>query len=114
MSDEPITQAAVEAEIMRLSALAEQVTHKLAARAREAAAADVAWKVAHAQAYLAADGPAHLREPLAVVACADLYRERRNADAVLLAAQEAGRNVRAQLDGVRSVNSNLRALVVGS
>lgn len=44
---EPIAQVDIEAEILRLSALAEQVTHKLAQRARAAAEADVDYKIAH-------------------------------------------------------------------
>lgn len=110
---EPIPQVQIESEIMRLSGLAEEVTHKLAERAREAAAADVAYKVAHAQALLRADGPQYVRDAQATVDTADQYQARRVAEARLLAAQEAGRNYRAQLDSLRSINANHRALVTG-
>lgn len=107
----PVSQVHIESEILRLSRRAEQVTHQLARAAQEAAEADVAYKVAHAKAYLRAEGPQRIRDAAATVETEDLYRTRRNAEAVLLAAQEAGRNVRAQLDSLRSVNSNLRAAI---
>lgn len=110
---EPIPQVEIENEIMRLSGLAEDVTHKLAERAREAAAADVAYKIAHAQALLRAEGPQYVRDATATVDTADQYQARRIAEARLLAAQEAGRNYRAQLDSLRSINANHRALVTG-
>lgn len=112
MSD-PIPQVQIESEIMRLSALAERVTQKLAERARRAAETDVAYKVAHAKALLLADGPQYVRDAEATVKTETEYREKRAAEALLLAAQEAGRNYRAQLDSLRSINANHRALVTG-
>lgn len=98
---------------MRLSALAEKVTLEMAKRAQASAEADADYKVSHAQAFLKADGPVAEREAVAAIECADLYRDRKIAEAKLLSAEEAGRNYRAQLDSLRSVNSNLRALVTG-
>lgn len=111
MMDDPIPQVRIESEIMRLSALAEDVTHQLAKRARDAAEADVAYKVAHAKALLLAEGPQYVRDAEATVQTEAEYQRRRAAEAVLLSAQEAGRNVRAQLDALRSINANHRALV---
>lgn len=108
---EPLAQVDVEAEIMRLSRLAEEVTQKLSKRAREAAEADVTYKVAHAKALLLAEGPQYVRDAEATVKTEGEYRERRATEALLLAAQEAGRNYRAQLDALRSINANMRALV---
>jgi hypothetical protein len=108
-----LAQSDVEAEIMRLSSMAEKVTLEMAKRAQAAAEADAAYKVAHAQAFLKADGSVAVREALAAVETEELYRARKIAEAKLLSAQEAGRNYRAQLDSLRSVNSNLRALVTG-
>ncbi len=108
---EPLSQHAVESEIMRLSALAESVTHKLAVRAREAAEADSAYKAGHAKAFLLADGSVAVREAEAAVLCEELYRQKRATEALLLSATEAGRNTRAQLDALRSIAANLRALV---
>lgn len=110
MSD-PIAQADLEAEILRLSSLAEKVTHELAKRARASADADAAYKVAHAKALLLADGPQYVRDAEATVSTEAELIEKRGAEALLLAAQEAGRNYRAQLDALRSINANLRALV---
>ena len=110
---EPLAQVDVEAEILRLSAMAEKVTHELAKRARAAAEADVAYKVAHAKALLLAEGPQYVRDAEATVDCEAELTEKRSTEALLLAAQEAGRNYRAQLDSLRSINANHRALVTG-
>lgn len=107
----PLAQVDVESEIMRLSRLAEEVTQKLSKRAREAAVADVAYKVGHAKALLLAEGPQYVRDAEATVKTEVEYREKRSTEALLLAAQEAGRNYRAQLDALRSINANHRALV---
>jgi hypothetical protein len=110
---EPLSQAQVEAEIMRLSGLAEKATHEIAKRARAAAEADVAWKVGYAKAFLLADGTGPARDAQATVECADEYAAKKSSEAVLMSAQEAGRNYRAQLDALRSINANHRALVTG-
>ena len=110
---EPLAQVDVEAEILRLSSLAEKVTHELSKRARAAAEADVAYKVAHAKALLLAEGPQYVRDAEATVKTERELTEKRSTEALLLAAQEAGRNYRAQLDSLRSINANHRALVTG-
>ena len=107
----PIAQVDIEAEILRLSALAEKVTRELARRARAAAEADATYKVAHAKALLLADGPQYVRDAEATVKTETELIEKRSTEALLLAAQEAGRNYRAQLDALRSINANHRALV---
>ena len=111
--DDPTPQVNIESEIIRLSARAEQITQALATRAREAAVADVAYKVAHAKALLLADGPQYVRDAEATTKCEVEYGEKRGTEALLMSAQEAGRNVRAQLDALRSINANHRALVTG-
>lgn len=110
---EPIPQVHIESEIIRLSRAAEGATQQLAQRAQAAAEADVAYKVAHAKALLRAEGPQYVRDAEATVETADEYQARKIAEAKLLAAQEAGRNYRAQLDALRSINANHRALVTG-
>lgn len=110
---EPVSQMHIESEILRLSGLAEEVTQKLAKRARDAAEADVTYKVAHGKALLLASGPQYVRDAEATVKTEQEYREKRASEALLLAAQEAGRNYRAQLDSLRSINANHRALVTG-
>lgn len=109
----PLSQVEVESEIVRLSGLAEQVTQKLSERARAAAEADVTFKVAHGKALLLAEGPQYVRDAEATVKTEREYREKRATEALLLAAQEAGRNYRSQLDSLRSINANHRALVTG-
>lgn len=106
-----MSQVDLEAEILRLSRAAESVTQKLSERARAAAEADVAFKVAHAKALLLAEGPQYVRDAEATVQTEREYREKRATEALLLAAQEAGRNYRTQLDSLRSINANHRALV---
>jgi DNA-binding CsgD family transcriptional regulator len=98
-----------------LSSLAEQVTHEMRTRGLAAAEAEALYRREYAQAYLAADGKTvDERKAQADLAVHEVFRDRRRAEAILDAAKEAGRNYRAQLDALRSVNSNLRALVVGS
>jgi hypothetical protein len=108
---EPIPQVHIEAEIVRFCEMLEKATQEVAKRARAAAAADANYKVSHAKALLLAEGPQYVRDAEATVRCEQEYREKRAAEAVLLAAQEAGRNYRSQLDGLRSINVNHRALV---
>ena len=110
---DPMPQVHIEAEIVRLSARAEEITQKLAKRAREAADADVAYKIAHAKALLLAEGPQYIRDAEATTHTEVEYASKRSTEALLMSAQEAGRNVRAQLDALRSINANHRALVTG-
>lgn len=106
-----LSQAEVEQELMRLSAMAEKALQELAKRARAAAEAEVKHKVARAKALLAAEGTVAEREARADVETEALFLERKMAEALLLSAQEAGRTYRAQLEAIRSVNANLRPLV---
>lgn len=106
-----LSQAEVEQELMRLSAMAEKALQELAKRARAAAEAEVKHKVARAQALLRAEGTVAEREARADVETEQLFLERKMAEALLLSAQEAGRTYRAQLEAIRSVNANLRGLV---
>lgn len=107
----PLAQVEVEAEIMRLSEKAEQVTQEIGKRARAAAEADAAYDAAYYRAFLLAEGAMELRKAIAKDKTADLYLQKVAAEAVLDSAKEAGRNTRAQLDALRSINANHRALV---
>lgn len=108
-----LTQASVEQELTRLVDAAEDCARDVADRAYDAAQAEHAWKVAHARALLAATGPVAEREAHALLACDSQHQAHRIAQARLLAAQEAGRMIRASLDALRSVNSNLRNAIDG-
>lgn len=109
-----LNQINVESELVRLSQLAEKVTFEISERAREAAVADAEYKRVYAAAYLMTQGKTvGEREAQCSVETADEYMRRRIAEARLLAAQEAGRNYRAQLEALRSINANLRSHVTG-
>jgi hypothetical protein len=106
-----LAQEDVESEIMRLSERCEQVTLQLAKRAIAAAEADAAFKVEYAKAYLVAEGTVPEREAHAAIATQGAYRDHRIAEARFKSAAEAGRNARTQLEALRSIAANLRALV---
>ncbi len=98
----------VEREIVRLCELCELVVTRIADRARKAAETDSEYKRVHARAVLEATGTIPERDAKAHIASENEYLARRIAEAELLAAQEAGRNYRAQLDALRSINANVR------
>jgi hypothetical protein len=106
-----LAQAEVEEEMTRLSALCEKVTHEITRRGVAAAEADAAYRLAYAEAYMTVEGTVGERDAQAVVATQAQYRDRRIAEARLEGAKEAGRNYRAQLETLRSINANLRPLV---
>jgi hypothetical protein len=108
-----MAQLDIEAEILRLNALAEKVTQELSKRARAAAKADADYQRAYYTEFLQASGAMDLRKAIAKNATADLYEAWKIAEALLESAKEAGRNYREQLQSVRSVNANHRALVTG-
>lgn len=110
MTDVP-AQVDVEAEILRLSNLAEKVTTLLAKRATESAEKDAAYRNAHARAVLKSSGTVAEREAQAAIDTEVEYLDRKLAEAKLDAAKEAGRNYRAQLDALRSINANLRGAI---
>lgn len=101
-------QGDVEAEILRLSELAEKVTTLLAKRATESAKKDAAYRAAHARAVLKSSGTVAEREAQAALDTMVEYLDRKLAEAKLDAAKEAGRNYRAQLDALRSINASIR------
>lgn len=111
---QPLAPVGVEADIRRLCGLLEELTADLAQAARTAALADAAYKREHAKSLLGARGieksTVGEREAVADLECADEYEARRISEAVLMAKQESGRNIRAQLDALRSINANLRAV----
>lgn len=118
---DPITQHEVEQEIMRLSGLLDTATTEIAKRARDAATKRARAKIDLARAFLEArhatqiagsrPPSADLCEAQARAACAVQVTEQEMADAVLLAAQEAARNTRSQLDALRSIAANVRHMV---
>jgi hypothetical protein len=105
----PLSDIDISAEIMRISGRLDYQVGEIAKRAKNAAEAEVAFKLAHAKALLEADGKnAPERDAKALLACSSEYALHKGADAVLLAAQEAGRSLRAQIDALRTLSAAQR------
>lgn len=113
MTKPPLAQVEIEHEIIRLSELLETVTDDLADCAVVAAKADADYKAAYASKFLVAEGPIGQREQQAMSECEDLYLAKKIGEARLDATREKGRNIRAQLDSLRTLAANLRPMVTG-
>ena len=109
--DEVITQVEVERELLRLCGLTEKALGEVRRRGEALARARVAFKLARARAYLMAEGTVPEREAHADEQTGEQMLDYEMAEALSRSAQEAGRTYRAQLDVLRSINSNLRAQV---
>lgn len=115
MTVDPMSQVSVEQEILRISGLLDHQVGEVAKRARAAAEAEVAWKLAYARHSLIAEGKTvGERDAAALLECEDELKAHKYADAVLLAAQEAGRSLRAQIDALRTLAANQRAAITYS
>lgn len=121
---EPLGLAQVEAKILELTDLLERCTHAQRERWEAEAAADAKYDIAFAQAFLQAKEGAlpgqekpdsdMTAKQRATVVTATLLSERNSAHALLESAREAARNYRAAMDGLRSINSNVRSLTVAT
>jgi len=110
---QPLSDVEISAEILRISNRLDYQVGEIAKRARAAAEADVAWKLAHAQAVLEVEGKTVAeRDARALLMCAEQYALHRGADATLLAAQEAGRSLRSQIEALRTLSAAQRAALV--
>jgi hypothetical protein len=120
MTDEPMGLAQVEAKIVELVRLLEQCTLAQRERWEADGAADAAYDIAFAQAYLQAKegalpgqekGDSDLTaKHRATLVCSEALSRKNSAHALLESAREAARNYRAALDGLRSINTNVREL----
>lgn len=108
---DPLAPAVVEQNISELSTELSRVTSELYKATRDAARARHDHRVARARAYLAAEGTVAEREAHAELASAEKMLARELAEAVERALVENGRNARSQLEGMRSLNTNLRPAV---
>jgi hypothetical protein len=112
MSDlDPMAQAHVESEIRSLSNRLTQVTEEVAAAAVEAAVADAAYDLAKAHALLGQvgrGGTVPEKQARALVLVEHQFTKAKTTEAVAKSLYEAGRNIRAQLDALRSINANVR------
>lgn len=114
---DPMSQAQVEEDILRLNARLEQVTEDFAVAAREAASADVTYRLAYGKALLTLAGSkmsVPLKEAAALRNSETEFMAAKLADAELKALQETSRNLRSQLDSLRSINANVRAVATHS
>lgn len=111
-SPEPLSQHDVERNLVELSAELSQATSDLYSATRKAAVARHAYRVAHARAFLDATGTEKARDATATIASSDQLLDRELACAVEDQLKVACSNLRAQLEGMRSLNTNLREAVV--
>lgn len=112
--------AQVEHKILELIDLLERCTHAQKGRWEQDAQADAEYDIAFAQAFLQAKegalpgqekGDSDLTaKQRATLVTGDLLTRRNAAHALLESAREAGRNYRAALEGLRSINTNVREL----
>jgi len=112
---QPLSDIEISAEIRRISERLDYQVGEIAKRSRNAAQAEVDYKLAHAKAILVAEGGTVAeREARALLECAESYALHKGNDAVLLAAQEAGRSLRAQIDALRTLSAAQRAALVNA
>lgn len=107
----PLSQLEVESEIRRLSDALTELTQKQAAHAQEAAQTDVDLKFQQAKTrigLIGKEGTVAEKDALVQVETSLCYQKAKLADAVLKADHEAGRNLRAQLDALRTLAANIR------
>lgn len=109
---DPMALAEVEAEIRRLNRLLLEHTEAFGVAATEAGEAEADWEIAEARSYLDNRNQGTIPEISARVklACADQLRRKEITKRRERFLMEAGRNVRAQLDALRSINANSRHL----
>lgn len=115
-SPDPLSQHVVEQNIRDLCAELSDVTAKLYDAAQRAANARHAYRVAYARGILGAPKGATIpeREASAQLVSADELHERELACAVEDSLKVAGANLRAQLEGNRSLAANIREAIVHS
>jgi hypothetical protein len=115
-SPDPLSQHDVERNIVELSGELSQATSDLYSATRKAAVARhaYAYRVAHARAFLDAEGTEKARDAAATIASSDQLLDRELSGAVEDQLKIACSNLRAQLEGMRSLNTNLRSAVTHS
>lgn len=109
-----MTQAELESEIMRISDLLETATRELGTVSVEHANAEADYRFAYAQAFLKLRPEDErltdkIREQRAAEETTEAFRARRVAEAKQMHLQEKCRQLRAQLDALRTVSANVRA-----
>jgi hypothetical protein len=111
MDVDPNSQVEVEEEIRRLSAQLSRVTEEFKEAAMDEGSTEAEYKLAEAKARIALighEGTVDEKKAEALVKCEGQFRSWKTAEAVARAYTEAGRNIRGQLDALRSINANVR------
>jgi hypothetical protein len=109
-SPSPIPQTDIESELVRLCRLLEEHTDRMVKAAGDAAFYDAEFDIEFALALgRQHTGTVDDKKAKATIEVADLLRKKKRSAAVLTALREAGHNVRAELDALRSVNANHRS-----
>lgn len=103
------SQQQVVVRLSELSRLLDAATSEAAELDELYVVAKQRFEVAHARAYLAADGPVDSRKAQAAVACADLSLAMELAGAKYRAVKERIRTLGVQIDVGRSVGSAVRS-----
>jgi hypothetical protein len=112
---DPMAQARVEEKILILSRQLTQVTEEVADALMEEAKADATFDLAKARALLnqvGQEGTVPEKQARALVAVEEQFIKAKTTEAVAKASLEAGRNLRANLDALRSLNTNIRDRVL--
>lgn len=105
----PITQAHVEAEILRLLDLAEEKTSQLATYSEQAGIAEVNHKSAYAKVYLESDHSSQaMREQEATQRTHALFMKRRMAESSSRSCSESLKTTLAAVDTLRTISANIR------
>lgn len=105
----PLTPVDVEEQICRCLKDLEQATEEYEKHAKEAAQAEVTYKVEYAKALLRAEEKTvGDREARATIDCESFFYERKGAEAVLAAQKELLSTLRARLDALRSLSASVR------
>lgn len=115
MSDlDPLSQIQVEDEIRRLSNELTKATSFNAQAAERAAQADVDYKLARARALIdlrGKGGTVPEKEATVLASVATQFENAKLAEAIYEASKEKGRNLRTQLDALRTIAANIRAAI---
>lgn len=103
-TDRPVYQGEIEAEIIRLlNEIESEVLPDLAQVSEDASYAEVDYKVAHAKAYLAAQGPTATRNAHATVDSGDKLLTRIVTDRRVTTAREKLHAYEASIDALRTL-----------
>jgi len=111
---DPMAQAEVEQEILRLSQALTTATEWHAQAATNHAQAEVDYKLAEARFWVGnvgLGGTVPEKSAKALLACGDEFSQYKLTEATWRAAQQKCRSLDKQLDALRSLNANVRSVV---